>query len=477
MSRRREEGRIAGSATEPDGRRRQVTGIVAATAAVVVFGAAPLAVSPSAHADIDVSFDPVIDVVAATANVADPDFSAVDPGAAGPIAALTVPDVPVLGDAVPTLDALLGDWFQTLVFDPIQQIGQLWSASPFGVLLDPLLHWPGLAGPAAGLDAPAYTWLFGDSAAGAATAHAAAAGTAGTTALQSASVPLEMKAMTEPVVDISVNGGPNVPVLVDTGSAGLVLPIWEMGLNQLSFPTSFGMGAYSGGLGYVYLTMPAKVDFGPDLTTGQSIVTDPTSINAVIFAYPTSWQAFLATGGTWNSFFAPAGVDGVLGIGPNAIGPTPNATVISSLPGSLGDGVLIDQAKGILQFGPNPLGADATTVNGAPNAPLAVSINGGPLQHNVPSIIDSGGVFGTMPASLLGSTGGIIPAGTQVSVYTNDGQTLLYSYTVSYYAPTVIGSGAMNTGNYPFAQQPIYISNAGRGATIFGGLSPDVTQP
>ena len=36
-------------------------------------------------------------------------------------------------------------------------------------------------------------------------------------------VALRMVAVTEPVIDISVNGGPTVPVLVDTGSTGLVI--------------------------------------------------------------------------------------------------------------------------------------------------------------------------------------------------------------------------------------------------------------
>ena len=51
---------------------------------------------------------------------------------------------------------------------------------------------------------------------------------------------------TEPVVDVSINGGPSVPVLVDTGSTGLVIPLRDIGLYKLGLPTGIGTGAYSG---------------------------------------------------------------------------------------------------------------------------------------------------------------------------------------------------------------------------------------
>ena len=63
-------------------------------------------------------------------------------------------------------------------------------------------------------------------------------------------VPLQIYQTTEPVAYISVNGGPSVPVLVDTGSTGLVIPLRDVGLFNLGLPTGVGMGAYSGGLQY-----------------------------------------------------------------------------------------------------------------------------------------------------------------------------------------------------------------------------------
>ena len=63
--------------------------------------------------------------------------------------------------------------------------------------------------------------------------------------------------------------------------------------------------------------------------------------------------------------------------------------------------------------------------------------------------------------------------GSAVQVLTNN---LLYEYTVHnlngvFNSPTVTSGDTMNTGNIPFAQQPIYISYSpsGVGTTLFGG--------
>src|SRR5262249_39850661 len=100
-------------------------------------------------------------------------------------------------------------------------------------------------------------------------------------------------------------------------------------------------------------------------------------------------------------------------------------------------------------------------------------INNGPLQPTT-ALIDSGGLYGTIPAALLGTTSGTLPAGTHISVYTPSG-TLLYSYTTTAVnSPTVIpipptGFDAFNTGFEPFSQMPVYISYSpsGVGTTTF----------
>ncbi|MBY0443565.1 MAG: PecA family PE domain-processing aspartic protease [Mycobacteriaceae bacterium] len=268
----------------------------------------------------------------------------------------------------------------------------------------------------------------------------------------SGTVRLTMQAVTEPVVYISVNGGPTVPVLVDTGSTGLVIPLQYIGTEQsLGSPTGFGTSGYSGGLTYSFQTYQTTVSFG------NGIVTTPTSVNA-----PTAAQPFL-------NFLEPAGVVGVLGIGTNAGGPGPSS-VTTALPGNFGHGVLINQQQGYLHFGTAPP-VTGISVTGAPIANVAVSINGGPTVSAY-ATIDSGGVYGTIPSAVLGTgqTSGNVPAGTTISVYTSNGHTLLYSYTTTNTnSPTVISGGLMNSGNEPFMQQPVYISNSGIGTTIFYG--------
>lgn len=405
-------------------RRRRIIGATATVGAFVAFGAAP-----SAHADFDDLFQPIIDAL-----------SAVDPG----IAADTDP-----GSALASLDTMLDGWYQNLVYTPINDLEQ---------------------------------WLFGTGAADASTAGSAVASGTDTTVPDSFTVPLQVNAVTEPVVNVSVGGGAAAPVLVDTGAAGLVMPVWDIPWTGITgLPTGFNIGQFGGNLDYLYAELPTTVTFTDD--AGATVTAD-TSVDAVLFAFPADFNIF----GPWSiqDYLGPANVVGVLGVGPNALGPTPDSIPTADLPGDLGHGVLIDQANGQLVFGDNPL-TGGTAVQGSPFTELEVSINGAPFQH-VTAVVDSGGVYGTMPSSVLEEAGvtptqlGALPNGTTVQVYTDDGQTLLYSYTVNSsdplaQSPSVVGgAGAfMNTGNFPFAQQPVYISYdpAGTGQTIFGGVAPN----
>jgi hypothetical protein len=279
----------------------------------------------------------------------------------------------------------------------------------------------------------------------------AAAGDAGT----SATIPLHMFNTTEPLVDVSVGGGSSIPVLVDSGSNGLVIPIQDLGLQNLSFPTGLGIGEYSGGVDYFYLTFDEPVNFG------NGIVTAPTPVDAVLFTFPTSLQDLFTYPLSLQAFLAGDGAHGILGIGPDAVGPGPS-NVISALPGGLSDGVLINEPAGTLTFGPDPFAAGAPSVNGVANTSLEVSINGGTPQP-VNGIIDSGGVYGAIPSSVAGS----VPPGTEISVYNTNGE-LLYSYTTTATdGPTVTSGSTFNTGYIPFAQQPVYIgyTDGGAGAT------------
>ncbi len=111
---------------------------------------------------------------------------------------------------------------------------------------------------------------------------------------------------TEPVVDVSVNGGPSVPVLVDTGSTGLVIPLRDIGLFNLGLPTGVGTGAYSGGLTYFYVTFDTTVNFGNGIVSS-------TPVDVVVLGFPTPFGNF--AGGN--------GAAGIMGIGVNAGGPGP----------------------------------------------------------------------------------------------------------------------------------------------------------
>ena len=272
----------------------------------------------------------------------------------------------------------------------------------------------------------------------------------------SATVPLTVVNGTEPVVNASVGSGPTVPLLVDTGSTGLVIPIKDagglLGVLQLGLPRGVGIGGYSGGLDYLYATYNEPVNFGGGL------VTSPTPVQLELFAWPTSLQSLLNNGFSFQSFFAPDGADGVLGIGPNAGGPGTTIPT-QALPAPYNQGVLIDQPAHELVFEAQPTGAIATLA-GSPTTNLEVSINGGAPQ-TVQSIVDSGGVEGTIPSSLNAATGNTI------TVTAPDG-TPLYSYDYGVnYSPTTISSGLMNTGNLIFQQHPVYINYGADTTSIY----------
>ncbi|MCX6485015.1 MAG: PecA family PE domain-processing aspartic protease [Mycobacterium sp.] len=276
-------------------------------------------------------------------------------------------------------------------------------------------------------------------------------------------VPVQMKSVTEPVVNVSVNNGSRKSMLVDTGSSGLLLTRDSVGAGDLGAPIGTGEVTYSGAVTqtFHYTTYQTTVDLG------GGAVSAPTAVNIVDEADAEAFKDFLA----------PAQVVGILGVGANTYGPGPGpspgqgCTVPSaactiptaSMPGELSDGFLLYQGAflgllGVMVLGPDPL-ATRVSVPGAPDANVQVSVNDGPKQ-DASSIIDTGGVYGTLPSYLIGG-GTSVPSGTKISVYTADGQTLLYSYTTGLYNPEVVGDGdLMNTGYIPFQQGPVYINYA-----------------
>ncbi len=261
-----------------------------------------------------------------------------------------------------------------------------------------------------------------------------------------ATVPLTMVGTTEPIVHASVNGGSSVPLLVDTGSTGLVIPLKDIGLQHLGLPTGIGVGAYSGGDTYFYLKFNGTVNFG------NGIVTSPTTIDAVFFSFP----------GSFSSFASSDGAVGILGVGTNTGGPN-TSSPLTALPGSLGQGVLINEPAGQLTFGPNPYTPVATVPGGSTTSGLTyVVTNPGATTTvttpNPSTIVDAGGVYGTILQSELPGQTSSVPNGTEISVYAPGYSNPVYSYVVnSTNAPTVITSGSQNTGYEAFANTPIYL--------------------
>jgi hypothetical protein len=316
-------------------------------------------------------------------------------------------------------------------------------------------------------------WLYGNN------------GTAGVGSPVSATVPLNTtEDGIEPVTYVSVNGGPSVPVEIDTGSDGLIIPFWHIGLQHLGLPTGIGVAGYGSGVDCIYLTFDTTVNFG------NGAVTAPTSVGVAGLLIPTSPYALLtlALGPVGPAIgLGPFGTaNGILGIGQNTggfptVGSAPPGSVITALPGDLNQGVLINAPQGELQFGANPLTPiPHASVSGAPVTTLDVQVNNGPLEPVV-AVVDSGGTSGFLPSSALGTdqVSGTVPVGTTISVYTSDGQTLLYSYTTTatvgpQLGPTVMSEPTslgyqMDTGYVPFALGPVYMSNSpnGVGTIIF----------
>jgi hypothetical protein len=151
-------------------------------------------------------------------------------------------------------------------------------------------------------------------------------------------VPLGVDGSDEPVVDVSIGGGPGVPVLVDTGSKGLLIPLSDIGLQNIGFPTGIGTAQYGiapDQLDVVYLKVPTTIDFGNGIPSGHI------TADVAVFSYSSDpVDPFLNFSNLFGSGYGgPAqNIDGILGVGPGAHGPA-SSPVTTGLPGDLSDGV------------------------------------------------------------------------------------------------------------------------------------------
>jgi hypothetical protein len=280
-------------------------------------------------------------------------------------------------------------------------------------------------------------------------------------------------------VGLSIGGGPVTQVEVDTGSSPLIIPITQINADNIGQPTGkTGMIEYGNWGKFYYTVYNTSVDFG------NGMITAPTDIGVVTKVEEST------DGNTWQDIpqsewsdpqYAISADMGVCWGTSDGLG-----SVVHALPTGLNQGLLIDQPAGGLTFGVNPL-TPVTPVLGWYNATLDVQISYGgtstPIQQILSNVtIDSGGLGGNVPRDVLPSTlsdkkiGDDLPVGTTVSVYTSDGQTLLYTTTITqteYDAgngPSISSeSTGFNTGIAPFLQGPIYFDYTpdGVGTTTF----------
>jgi hypothetical protein len=283
-------------------------------------------------------------------------------------------------------------------------------------------------------------------------------------------LPLTVFEGTEPAVNASIDGGSSVPLLVDTGSAGLVVPESDLGVSNLlqlflqdGFPSSFGESGYSGGVDYIYLTYNSlPVDYAGGLDT-----TGPVDVE--VYSWDPGDLGSLFTNNAFQTFLGSNDVSGILGVGENASGPT-----TSPLESFGNVTVDVNGTGGNLIVGGDPV--TGTSVSGAPISTEYISIDGGALEK-VSNDVDSGGVTGTIPSSLIpagdyNSTTDLVDPGTTIKLYSDSaGADELYSYTVTAAnAPIVVSGSTMDSGFEPFSLGPISMdyTPAGTGTTIFG---------
>jgi hypothetical protein len=280
-------------------------------------------------------------------------------------------------------------------------------------------------------------------------------------------IPITMEIVTEPTIQATIVGAENT-LLVDTGSGGLVIP-WEglgstdlqafENLLNLGFPSTFGISGYSGGVEYFYLVYS-------DVPTvyGDDVLSTSSPVDVELF----SWSTNLSDPfGNFQDFLDSNHVDGILGIGDNAYGPTTS-------PLESYGGVTVDIPNGVMTIGPNtdiPL----FTVDGAPIATLYETVTTNDLTSGTTVLnnVDSGGVYGTIPASI----GSNLQTGSVISVYDQEGGTLLYQYTVGIdslhqsTAPTAVSGTYIDSGVVPFLTQPIYIDYVDHTMSFYGPTS------
>jgi hypothetical protein len=303
-----------------------------------------------------------------------------------------------------------------------------------------------------------------DLAAPAASESAASAAVPASDASGTYDIPITIQEDTEPTVQATV-GGADTTLLVDTGSSGLVVPYTDFGstftqqfdnILALGFPTGISTSGYSGGVEYLYLEYN---DVSTDYGNGILDTTGPVDVE--IYSYNPSDLLSLFSNNAFQTFDQDNDVTGILGVG-DGVGPNTEGPFQAD--GF--NGVTVDLPANGLVVGANagdPVTTISDSASGAPITALYESVNGG-TPTAVSDDLDSGGVYGTIPQSLVGSDTSV-PSGTTISVYDNAAGTgtPLYTYTTTIdsdmtsTSPEITTGTNIDSGVIPFEEEPIYI--------------------
>jgi hypothetical protein len=217
-------------------------------------------------------------------------------------------------------------------------------------------------------------------------------------------------------------------------------------------PTGIGISGYTGGVDYIYLTYDTSINYDGVVTT-----TD-TPVDVEILSWPTTFTAPI----NFEAFDSSNDVYGILGVG-GSDGGGPTTSPIESAGYS---GALVDVPDKELVLGTNTEPSVAT-VSGDPISNLyeTVTTGGTTTGSAISDDVDDGGVYGTIPSSLANSSG-TLASGSVVDVYSSQGGTLLYTYTVgtdslgNSTAPTAVSGTGIDSGVEPFLKEPIYVDYA-----------------
>ncbi|MDG4666908.1 PecA family PE domain-processing aspartic protease [Mycobacterium sp. 236(2023)] len=253
-----------------------------------------------------------------------------------------------------------------------------------------------------------------------------------------------------PIIQMSINGGEVVNVLLDTGSYGLVINPQVIGLEQLGPIIGRDWACFADcAVPYFYDVYNIPVTVNDDVTSA------PSPVKVVTL---NTWYALSQTNSDYQ---------GILGIGPNSGRPSAagRSNPLAFLPGLLGQGVLMDPKRNRAILGPNPYAA-RVTLDGAPINQLRVKI-GDYDEQLLDTWVDTGGIEGSIPASLVnGATS--LPNGTLITVSTPDGVEL-FSYRTSGKDTPSIDPEATDAifGFTPFAVTPIYTEFTNGGRLVF----------